>query len=79
MAIRYEARLALNADKTTEPINITLPEYLKPQLDGLECAVFGVQGKAIMTSNGYSIPRSYNAALRPKNRAILPVADSPDG
>ncbi len=27
MAICYEARLALNADRTTEPMNITLTEY----------------------------------------------------
>ena len=36
-------------------------------------------GQGIMTQNGCSIPGSYNVAMRPKNRAILPVADSPDG
>ena len=42
------------------------------------CGFWGA-GQGISTRNGYSIPRSYNAAMRPKNRAIQPVADSPNG
>jgi hypothetical protein len=36
-------------------------------------------GQGIATRNGYSIPGSYNAAMRTENRAIQPVADSPNG
>jgi len=42
------------------------------------CGFWGA-GQGITTRNGCSIPRSYNAAMRPKNCAIQPVADSPDG
>jgi len=36
-------------------------------------------GQGATTRNGYSIARSCNAAMRPENRAIQPVALSPNG
>jgi len=39
------------------------------------CGLWGA-GQGITTRNGCSIPRSYNAAMRPINRAIQHVADS---
>ena len=36
-------------------------------------------GQGATTRNGRSIPRSCNAAMRPENRAIQPVALSPNG
>ena len=37
MAIRFEARLALNADRPTEPDNITLKEYSRIPLGTTPC------------------------------------------
>jgi|CXWL01.1.fsa_nt_gi hypothetical protein len=36
-------------------------------------------GQGATTRNGYSISRSCNAAMHPKNRVIYLVADSPNG
>ena len=40
------------------------------------CGFWGA-GQGATTRNGYSISRRCNAAMRHKNRAIRPVADSP--
>ncbi len=42
------------------------------------CDFWGA-GQGVTTRNGRSIPRSYNAAMRHTNRAIWPVAGSPNG
>jgi len=41
------------------------------QVEGYVC---GGVGQGIRTRNSYSIPRSYNAAIRRRKRAVLPVA-----
>ena len=40
---------------------------------------YGGAGQGATTRNGYSIPRSCNAAMRRQNRAIRHVADLPSG
>ena len=48
-------------------------------LDGVERAVNGGAGQGATTRNGCSIPRRCNAALCRQNRAIRPVAFTPNG
>jgi hypothetical protein len=52
---------------------------LKTSVERVGVCGFQGAGQGATTSNGYSIARRSNAAMRPENRAIRPVAFSPYG
>ena len=79
----YEARhVPITTPDPVEPIKFRMDQNgLSVNLEtsvgrGGVCGFLGAWQGAT-TRNGHSIPRSCNAARRPKNRAIRPVADSP--